>query len=174
MIVTDDDALAVELRRIRHHGSEPKYVHHRLGGNFRLDTLQAAVLDVKLDHVSGWIAARKRHAAAYDEALPADIRPGTLSGNDHAWHQYTIRVPNRDAFREQLRVDGIETQIYYPTSCELQPCFAEYEARIVGDLAVAHSACAEVLALPVFPELTSEERDYVARRLNAHLVSQAA
>ncbi len=174
MIVTDDDDLAGELRRIRHHGAEPKYVHHRLGGNFRLDALQAAVLDVKLDHVSGWIAARKRHADAYDRVLPAHVRPGIGTENDHAWHQYTIRVPDRDAFREQMWADGIETQIYYPTSCEAQPCFAEYEARVSGELTQTHAACDQVLALPVFPELSDDERDYVVSRLHAHLAAQAA
>ena len=174
MIVTDDENIAGELRRIRHHGAEPKYVHHRLGGNFRLDALQAAVLDVKLDHVSGWIAARKRHAEAYDRVLPPQVRPSIGAGNDHAWHQYTIRVPHRDAFRDQLWADGIETQIYYPTSCECQPCFAQFDARVAHDLTQTHAACDQVLALPVFPELTDDERDYVVRRLHAHLAAQAA
>ena len=174
MVVTNDDTLASELRRIRHHGAEPKYVHHRLGGNFRLDALQAAILDVKLDHVGSWIAARKRHAAAYDRVLPPHVRPGIGELNDHAWHQYTIRVRDREAFREQMWADGIETQIYYPTSCECQPCFAEFDARLGTELVQTHAACREVLALPVYPELEEGERDYVVGRLNAHLAAQAA
>lgn len=173
MIVTDDDAIANELRRIRHHGAEPKYVHHTLGGNFRLDALQAAILDVKLDHVSSWIAARRRHASAYGRVLPKSIRPRTAANNEHAWHQYTIRVADREAFRDQLWADGIETQIYYPTSCECQPCFAEFDAKY-DDLTQTHAACREVLALPVYPEMTEDERDYVVRRLHTHLGSQAA
>ena len=174
MIVTDDAELASEVRRIRHHGAEPKYVHHRLGGNFRLDALQAAVLDVKLDHLTGWIEARRDNAAYYNRNIPAQLRPGCGARNHHAWHQYTIRLRDRDAFRERLRQDGIETQIYYPTSCERQPCFADLAVRCADELAATHAACVEVLALPVYAELSGPEREHVANRLTALLADQAA
>lgn len=162
MIVTDDDDLASELRRVRHHGAEPKYHHHRLGGNFRLDALQAAVLDVKLDLLDDWLDRRRVNASTYDARLPDGVRPPFTPG--HAWHQYVIRHPRRDTIAAALAERGVETMVYYPTTLDRQPCFADV-ARVVGPLDHAHRAADEVLALPVGPGLTEDERDWVVRSL---------
>ncbi len=174
MVVTDDDMLARELRRIRHHGAEPKYVHHRLGGNFRLDALQAAILDVKLDHLDAWLERRCANADAYAARLPDAIQPRVAPANDHAWHQYVVRVAERDSVRDRLWSDRIETGVYYPSTLDGQPCFQDGAARVVGPLEEAHRAAREVLALPVFAELTEQERDWVIDRLSAILAREAA
>lgn len=174
MVVTDDEELAGELRRIRHHGAEPKYVHHRLGGNFRLDALQAAILDVKLDHLDAWLQRRRANAAAYAERLPRAIQPAVAPNNEHAWHQYVVRIPDRDGVRDRLWSDRIETGVYYPSTLDSQPCFQDGAARVCGSIDRACRAAREVLALPVFAELTEEERDWVADRVATHLTREAA
>lgn len=163
IVVTDSDHVAATLRRIRHHGAEPKYVHHILGGNFRLDALQAAILDVKLDALDGWLSARAANAAFYDARFP-DLAPMVARENEHAWHQYVLRSPARDAVRAQLLARGVETAIYYPATLDRQPCFAT-SGRVVGTLEVAHRAADEVFAIPVGPELDAAERAWVADQL---------
>ncbi len=161
MVVTGDDTLAAELRRVRHHGAEPKYVHHRLGGNFRLDAIQAAALRVKLRALDGWLGRRKANAAFYREALPAEIVPADHDG--HAWHQFVVRVPDRERIRAVLAEGGVDSAVYYPRTLDQQPCFEE--ARVAGTLVEAHRAADEVLAIPSGPELTNEERAFVADSL---------
>jgi len=163
MCVTNDAALYERLLLMRSHGSKPKYYHKLVGGNFRLDPLQAAVLLVKLPHLDAWSAARRRNAALYDAAFA-----GTAVGTPHIrpdcvsiFNQYSIRVQHRDAVRKALTEATVGTEIYYPVPMHLQECFAG-KCRIVGSLAESEKAANEVLALPIYPELTGEQIAYVA------------
>jgi len=164
MVVTDDDALADRLRRLRVHGARPKYHHALVGGNFRLDTLQAAALRVKLPHLDAWNRRRREHAAEYDARLaPLGITvPALRWGRDrHTYHQYVIGYPgDREALRLRLADRGVETAIYYPVPLHLQECFAGLGHRR-GDLPVCEAAAASTLALPIFPELTAEQQAHV-------------
>jgi len=164
MIVTNDDDLAERCRVLRVHGSKPKYYHKFVGGNFRLDALQAAVLSVKLKYLDEWHEARRQNAAWYDQRLKdlpvttPQIRPYNYS----IYNQYTIRVADgrRDALREHLKAKGIGTEIYYPLPLHLQECFA-YLGYKEGDLPEAEKAAKEVLSIPVWPEMTEQQRAYV-------------
>ncbi|MDH3290816.1 MAG: DegT/DnrJ/EryC1/StrS family aminotransferase [Gemmatimonadota bacterium] len=163
MIVTQDEALAERLRRLRIHGGAKQYHHDEVGTNSRLDTVQAAVLLAKLQHLDGWNAARRTHAERYDAAL-ADIDgvtpPVTHPANEHTYHQYTIRSDRRDALREHLAARGIGSAVYYPGCLHLQPCFARLGYKR-GQLPEAERASAEVLSLPVYPELTESQQEAV-------------
>ncbi len=163
LIVTGDADLAARLRRIRNHGQGETYIHTVVGGNFRMDTLQAAALLVKLKFLDAWNDARRRHAALYTEmlcAVPQVVTPAVREGNDPMWHQYVIRAPRRDALREHLKKSGVGAAIYYPLPLHLQECFAALgHAR--GDFPAAELAAEEVLALPIYPELSEEQMAYV-------------
>jgi dTDP-4-amino-4,6-dideoxygalactose transaminase len=163
MMVTQDEALAERLRRLRLHGGSRQYHHDEVGFNSRLDTLQAAVLLAKLPHLADWSAARARNAARYTEAFtghPAVCPPQVDSSNDHIYNQYTLRVPRRNELQAHLRGLGIGTSIYYPLALHLQPCFAHlgYET---GSLPVAEAATESVISLPIYPEMTREQQDAV-------------
>jgi dTDP-4-amino-4,6-dideoxygalactose transaminase len=167
MLTTNDEALATEVRLLRNHGAEPKYFHERIGGNFRLDALQAAVLRVKLPHLAGWSARRRDNAERYDRwfaACAAADRitvPARHPDCTHIFNQYIIRVPQRDAVRAQLDAAGIGSEIYYPVPFHLQTCFASLGYR-QGDFPVAEAAAAETLALPIYGELTeAQQREVV-------------
>ena len=166
MVVTNDDELAEKVRMLRVHGSKPKYYHHMVGTNSRLDALQAAILRAKLPHLAEWTKARQRLADHYDELL-GDIEglvlPYRAPDRTHIFHQYTIRVLNgkRDALRAYLAERGIGTEVYYPLPLHLQPCFRHLGYR-EGDLPESERASREVLSVPMFPELTEEEMEYVA------------
>jgi dTDP-4-amino-4,6-dideoxygalactose transaminase len=162
MIITDDDALADKLRKLRVHGSKPKYYHQLVGFNSRLDALQAAILRAKLPHLEAWSEARRRLADRYDTLLadiPGITLPYHVKGCSHIFHQYTIRVADgkRDALREHLKAQGIGTEIYYPLPLHLQQCFAHL-GHTQGDLPESESASQEALSLPMFPELTDAEQ----------------
>jgi len=169
MCVTNDPALHERLVLMRSHGSKPKYYHRFLGGNFRLDPLQAAVLLVKLPHLDAWSAARRRNASLYDRAFAGTgvvtpyISPDCVS----IFNQYSIRVPNRDALRKALTDAEVGTEIYYPVPMHQQECFAG-KHRIAGSLSESEKAADEVLALPIYPELSEEQIHYVA-----HAVKEA-
>lgn len=154
-VVTSDEHLAERLRRIRVHGARPKYVHQELGGNFRLDAIQAAILSVKLPYLDGWNARRREHGAIYDEVLacPARVRPGVTS----TYHQYVIEADQRDELQKHLAAHDVETAIYYPVSMRDQPCFS-----IPHETSKARKAAGRVLALPIFAQLDSEEVERVA------------
>lgn len=162
MIVTQDDALAERLRRLRLHGGAKQYHHDEVGTNSRLDTLQAAVLLAKLPRLAGWSEARRARAARYTEAfrgtevLPPQVDPA----NEHIFHQYTIRVPRRDELLARLRDRGIGCAVYYPVGLHLQPCFAHLGYR-PGALPVTEEAMRTVLSLPVYPELSEGQQDTV-------------
>jgi len=156
LCTTHDRSLAERMRVLRAHGGKPKYHHAEIGGNFRLDELQAAVLNVKLRYLDGWTAARQRNARRYDEALGAmraHVRtPTGVAGARHVYNQYVIRARDRDALRAYLAEQGIGTEIYYPVPLHVQKCFASLEYR-EQDCPESAAAAREALALPIYPEL---------------------
>lgn len=166
LVTTDDSALADRLRRLRNHGSETKYYHREIGGNFRLDALQAAVLRAKLPFLDGWNQRRRENAARYrglfDAAGLLDrVRvPPEPPDRVHTYHQYVIRVANRDSLRTHLTGRGIGTDIYYPVPFHRQACF---EGMTPAEASFPHAdaAASEVLALPIYPELTADQQAYV-------------
>ena len=163
MIVTQDDELAARMRRIRVHGGARQYYHDEVGYNSRLDALQAAVLIAKLPHLARWSARRRENAAYYDAALRGvgDLRTVAIdSKNESIYNQYTIRTGRRDALQKHLSARGIGTSIYYPLPLHLQPCFA-YLGYAKGSMPESERAAAEVLSLPIFPELTGAQLDEV-------------
>jgi dTDP-4-amino-4,6-dideoxygalactose transaminase len=168
MVVTHDAELAGRCRSLRMHGcrADEPYRHDRVGGCFRLDALQAAILRVKFDHLEAWTQARQRNARRYDELLGrlAVGCPVVRPGNRMIYNQYVVRVPDRDRVRAALTAAGIGTNIYYPLSLHLQPCFAHLGYK-PGDFPVAERATQEVLALPVYPELTVAQQQHVAEAL---------
>ena len=169
-VLTNDQAFADRLQLLRTHGARPKYVHELVGGNFRLDALQAAVLRVKLPRLDGWRQARRTHAERY-RALFASARvpPELLLPVDapaHVYHQFVIRAPRRDALRAFLLEAGVQTEIYYPVPLHLQRCFAGLGYR-EGAFPVTERAAREVLALPIHPWLTDQAQGYVVERIAA-------
>lgn len=163
MMVTQDEAIRDRLMRLRTHGSVQTYLHEEVGFNSRLDALQAVVLSAKLPHLAAWSAARRRNAEFYTAAFAdlADVgTPFIDAANESIYNQYTIRVPKRDALREHLNAKGIGHSVYYPLPLHLQPCFA-YLGYKEGACPESERASREVLSLPVFPELTSAQRDTV-------------
>ena len=163
MMLTQDQALADRLRRLRVHGGMKQYYHDEVGYNSRLDALQAVVLRAKLPHLPGWSEARREHARYYDRAL-ADMdevrTPFVEEGGESIYNQYTLRVERRDELQQFLKEEGIGTAIYYPLPLHLQPCFA-YLGYQKGAFPIAERAAAEVLSLPVYPELTRGQQDEV-------------
>jgi dTDP-4-amino-4,6-dideoxygalactose transaminase len=170
LVTTNDPSLARELRLLRNHGAEPKYLHQRIGGNFRLDALQAAVLRVKIPYLRRWTEMRRANAARYGELFAAAWIADRLSlpvepvGYYHSYNQYIVRVSNRDQVRAALSEQGIGTEIYYPVPFHLQECFAGLGyAR--GDFPEAEAAAESTLALPVYGELADEQLAAVASAL---------
>jgi dTDP-4-amino-4,6-dideoxygalactose transaminase len=173
MIICQDEAFAKRLRHCRQHGMEPRYYHHFIGGNFRLDEIQAAILGVKLPHLDEWSAARRRVADNYGGefrrlgltervALPAE--PYRDLTNHHIYHQYVVRTQRRDALREHLTLKEIGTAIYYPLALHEQDCF-RYLGYGAGDFPEAERAARETLALPMYPELSREAQRYVTEAI---------
>ena len=167
LVTTGDEALARRVRRLRTHGARVKYHHDEIGGNFRLDALQAAVLRVKLPHLPRWTDRRRENARIYGElfaaaGLASRIQlPVERPGCTHTYHQYVVRVPDRDVMRAHLASRGIGTEVYYPVPFHRQPCFAAFGYASDG-FPHAETAAAEVLALPIYPELTRDQQAYVA------------
>jgi dTDP-4-amino-4,6-dideoxygalactose transaminase len=166
LCTTNDAELAEKMRVLRVHGGKPKYFHAVIGGNFRIDELQAAVLRVKLKYLDGWTEARQRNAAYYDAAfIAADCAnnvttPRTSVQGRHIFNQYIVRVQHRDALKDHLTSRSIGTEIYYPVPLHLQKCFA-YLKHELGDFPESERAAAETLALPIYPELTTAQLDHV-------------
>jgi len=176
LVTTNDAALAHELRLLRNHGAEPKYFHQRIGGNFRLDALQAAVLRVKLPHLDRWTEARRANARRYGD-LFADagqagkiVLPREMPGCRHIFNQYVVRVPGRDGVRASLAGQDIGTEVYYPVPFHLQECFAPL-GHHRGDFPHAEEAAASSLALPIYGELTLEQQQAVVSALGEALSS---
>jgi dTDP-4-amino-4,6-dideoxygalactose transaminase len=167
MVVTNDDALAERCRRARVHGATAKHRHAEFGGNYRLDAVQAAVLNVKLGLLPAWIAARKEHALGYSAGLndvPGLVTPKSLAGGEPSYSLYTLRVvaERRDALARALAEQGIETAIHYPLPLHRQEALiARGFGREVGTLPVAERAALEVLSLPLVPELGTADRERV-------------
>jgi dTDP-4-amino-4,6-dideoxygalactose transaminase len=174
LVTTNEDAVAERLRRLRVHGGATEYHHDEVGFNSRLDTFQAAVLRVKLPHLDAWSDARRARAGTYtrliEEAGLAEFvtPPHVLPGARHIFHQYVVRVPEgrRDALLEHLKANGVGTKVYYPVPLHLQPCFAHLGYR-EGDFPESERAARETLALPMFPELTGEQQEYVVETLRS-------
>lgn len=174
MLTTNDDALAERLRLMRGHGMQPRYYHHVIGINSRLDSFQAAVLNVKMPRLDRYAQQRQANAQRYQELFTAAGLnhvlglPQTMPHRRHVWNQYVVRVPDgkRDALREHLAQAKIGSEIYYPLGLHEQRCFA-YLGYRSGDLPETDHATAEVLALPIFPELTGEQQRRVVDRIAA-------
>jgi len=161
MVLTNAEEVEREIRVIKEHGSAVRYRHGRIGINGRLDALQAAVLRVKLKHLDRLVTRRREHTAAYDEGLARYVKvPVVRDGYGHVYNQYTIRTDRRDELAEYLRERGVPTAIYYPIPLHLQEVF-RYRGYGEGDFPVSESLSRSVLSLPVFPEMTVDERDYV-------------
>jgi dTDP-4-amino-4,6-dideoxygalactose transaminase len=166
LVTALDDRLAARLRRLREHGSEKRYEHVEVGLNSRLDAIQAAILQVKLRHVDAWSDARAARAATYDRLLReaglvgAIALPHVHPGARHIFHQYVIRAERRDGLRDHLRSQGIGCEVYYPIPLHLQQCFADLGYR-PGSLPETERASREVLALPMYPELTPAQQERV-------------
>ena len=162
MVLCDDAALADRVRLYRTHGSRPKYVHHVVGANLRMDTLQAAILRVKRPFLAALERDRRRHATLYRELLAGLplVLPEDAPG--HVWHHFVVRAPKRDELRAHLRAREIETEVYYPLPLHLQPCFPGGKP---GDMPEAERAAAEVLALPVHPDLAPAQLEWVAKAI---------
>lgn len=163
MIVTNDARRAEKLRCLRGHGSKPKYYHKLIGGNFRLDALQAAIVSAKLPHLDGWTAARQRNAKRYDElfreaGLPVGV-PAVVTDR-HIFNQYVIRVSNRNELQAQLQKAGVGTEVYYPVPMHLQECFA-FLGHTEGAFPESERAAKETLALPIHPEITDVQARFV-------------
>ena len=166
LCTTNDAELAETLRVLRVHGGKPKYFHALIGGNFRIDELQAAVLRVKLKYLDGWTAGRQRNAAYYDAAfrearLGAKLRtPLAVAGYRHIFNQYVVRAQRRDDLKARLTERGIGSEIYYPVPLHLQKCFAYLNHR-AGDFPHSEQAAEETLALPIYPELEQAQMAHV-------------
>ena len=170
LVATSDAVLAERVRRLRNHGAHTEYRHPEVGGNFRLDTLQAAILAAKLPHLDGWHARRRERAAYYDEhlAVPGIELPVAAWGRErHTYHQYVIRVPERrDALRRHLAARRIDTMIYYPVPLHRQPCF-HHLGHAAGAFPHSEDAASRSLALPIYPELTPAMQDRVMEEISA-------
>jgi dTDP-4-amino-4,6-dideoxygalactose transaminase len=171
MIVTNNDEMAEKMSVIRVHGSKPKYYHHILGYNSRLDELQAAVLNVKFPHLDKWSEMRQQNAQNYTQLLKEQlgdkvVTPVALENRRHVFHQYTLRVEKRDELQAFLKEQGIDTMVYYPLCLHIQPVFKELGYK-EGDFPEAEKAAKEAVSLPMFPELKLEQQEYVVSQIAA-------
>ncbi|MHC4402526.1 MAG: DegT/DnrJ/EryC1/StrS family aminotransferase [Planctomycetota bacterium] len=172
MVVTNDQERAEKLRVLRAHGSKPKYYHPMVGGNFRLDALQAAIVKAKLPHLDGWTDTRQQNARRYQQLLEqAGLTgdglvqlPYEVPEGRHIYNQFVIRVPRRDELRAHLKERGIGSEVYYPVPAHLQECFADLGYK-KGAFPESERAAEETLALPVYPELTEKQQQTVVRSI---------
>ena len=163
-VLVGSEDVAVRVRMIRDHGSRRKYEHEICGFNSRMDTLQAVVLSAKLRRLSGWNAARRDAAARYDALLSQRddvVKPHVLDGNEHVWHLYVVSVDDRDRVVKELHTAGIGAGIHYPVPIHLTPAFAGL-GYVEGDFPIAERAARHILSLPIFPEITAEQQEYIA------------
>jgi len=166
MVVTNNSELAEKVRVLRVHGAKPKYHHSMVGLNSRLDAIQAAVLLVKLKYLDDWSEARRENAEVYNHLFAETdvVTPYVEDYNEHIYNQYIIRVKDRDRVRDYLKEQDIGTSIYYPVSLHLQECYADLGYK-EGDLPESEKAAKETLALPIYPELTPEQQEYVVEAI---------
>jgi dTDP-4-amino-4,6-dideoxygalactose transaminase len=176
-LATNDEAFADRVALLRAHGSKPKYVHHLVGGNFRLDAVQAAILRVKLGQLAAWTAGRRANAERYRRLFAAANLPAEVvlpeDTQSHIYNQFVIRAPRRDALRDHLAKNGIGTEIYYPLALHLQPCFRDLGYR-AGAFPAAEQATQEVLALPIYAELEEAQQAYVVEQIAAFYLGQGS
>ncbi len=168
LVTTNSRTIADKVRVLREHGQSARYYYETIGGNFRLDGIQGAVLTVKLKYLDKWNEKRRQSAALYDELLvnlPVK-RPKIETNNVSTYHQYTIRAPRRDDLQKYLKEHGIGSMIYYPVPLHLQKCFSSLGYR-QGDLPISEKLCKEVISLPIYPELTEEQIEYVAEQIKS-------
>ncbi len=165
MVLAKDGAVAERMRKLRIHGSPDNSEYHEVGGNFRMDTMQAAVLSIKLKRLEEWNAKRRQNAMKYQDRFESSgiigerFTPPSIPNDGHVFHQYVVRTPERDALQEHLLRNGVGCAVYYPSPLHLHPCFDGYEE---GDFPESEAAAARVLSLPVYPELPDEDLDFVA------------
>ncbi len=177
LVTTNDERLFEKLKMMRVHGAQQKYYHKFIGGNFRIDTIQAAVLDVKLPYLDGWTASRQRNALRYEKMFeesgligeglvmpPSAVYKKYNIKHYHIYNQFILRVKNRDNLKKFLDENGIGNDVYYPVPFHLQECFA-YLGGKKGDCPNSEKAADEVLAIPVYPELTEEQQRYVVDKI---------
>ena len=166
LVTTNDESIAEKLKSLRDHGQKPRYYYNMVGGNFRLDSIQAAVLNVKLKYLDQWNEKRRQNAAVYDDLFADSVvkTPKIEKGNLCIYHQYTVAVPQRDDLHKFLSDNKIGSAIFYPKPLHLQKCFSELGYR-QGDLPVTEKVCGEVLSFPIYPELTFEQIEHVARMI---------
>jgi len=171
--VTDDSQLAERLRLLRDHGSRIRYQHEVMGTNGRLDELQAAVLQVKLPHLEQWNEARRTLAQLYDEQLRDVVEtvPVVRPWAQHVYYVYVVQVPERDQFRQLLQQKGISTGIHYPLPVHLQPASASYGYKR-GMLPVTEAAAERIVSLPMYPEMTQEQCEYVIQAVKSSVTSR--
>lgn len=186
MVLTNSVRLANKLKILRVHGGIGKYAYKLLGGNFRLDALQAAILRVKYRHLDEWQKKRQKRAAYYDQKFsasglesarliqtPVAVYKDSGALNFHTYHQYVIRTKDRDKLQTHLRSKGIGTSVFYPLSLHRQECFADLGYKR-GDFPVSEKAAKEVLALPIYPELTTEQQDYIVDSMKEFFIKGAS
>lgn len=169
LVTTNDEAVYKRLMMMRNHGAHERYYHDEVGGNFRLDTLQAAYLSIKLKHLDTWHAGRRKNAAFYNAGLE-DVEqittPVIADNNESIYNQYTLRVENRDELQKYLGEAGIGSAIYYPLCMHEQKCFS-YLGYKTGDFPLAEQAAAEVLSIPIYPELNEEQLAHIVETIKA-------
>jgi len=168
MVLTSNPELAEKVRMLRGHGSKVRYYHDMVGTNSRLDEIQAAVLRVKLRHLEAWNLRRREIAATYTAGLRGTFAtpPTEKEGCEHVYHQYTLRAPDRDALQKHMQASGVGAVIYYPVCLHMQKAFS-HQGLSTGSLPVSEKAQAEVLSLPMFPELTGQQIETVLGALKA-------
>jgi len=166
LVISNNEELADKIKFLRNHGQNPQYFYKLIGGNFRLDGIQGAVLAVKLKYLDGWSEKRRQNAALYDEILAdSPVRTPKIDPNNISiYHQYTITTPERDQLQKFLADNKISSAIFYPKPLHLQECFGNLGYK-QGDFPVSERLCDEVLSLPVYPELTTEQIEYVAQTI---------
>ena len=173
--LSHDAARAAKLECLRGHGAKPKYYHKLIGGNFRLDALQAAIVSAKLPHLDSWTLARQRNAATYDGLFagsPDVATPATVTDR-HVFNQYVIRVADRDRLRTTLQREGVSTEVYYPVPMHVQDCFA-YLGHQAGAFLESERAATETLALPVYPEVSRQQIEYVVSAVREFYAGRSA
>jgi dTDP-4-amino-4,6-dideoxygalactose transaminase len=176
MVVTNDVGRMEKVKCLRAHGSKPKYQHKLVGGNFRLDAIQAAIVSAKLPHLDQWTAARQRNAKRYDELFAEACLPiglPTVVTDRHVFNQYVIRVSARDELQAYLQKKGVGTEVYYPVPMHLQECLA-YLGHKAGAFPESERAARETLALPIQPELTMPHLRYIVECIQEFIATDPA